>query len=353
MTKQVPIYTNRRGLIHTATFAWLRFEKGPRFRGHTVIRHGIRANMTTNPAIFPKPAVDCGLFLRLHGRMKTILPLVLIALAPVLIAQADDSLISTRIIAFKAIGGNEHLVLKRYGPSGQTKGTALPCAVFFFGGGWNGGNISHFAPQAEYLAQRGMVAICAQYRTRQSHAVPPNVCLVDAKSAIRYVKSHAEDLGIDPHRLAVGGGSAGGHLAAATTFCEGFNTPGEDLKVSTRANALLLFNPVIDNSVLGYGHDRVEEYWEAFSPLHNISSPPPTLFLLGDSDRLIPVGTGHAFQKAIESAGGRCDLHIFEDGEHGFFNPGRKNPQGRDYAAETFQIMDQFLVSLGYLKPKK
>jgi len=285
--------------------------------------------------------------------MKAFLSLALVFLATTLPTQAADTLISTEIIAFKPIGGNQSLVLKRYGPSGQAGGTALPCTVFFFGGGWNGGNISHFAPQAEYLARRGMVAICTQYRTRQSHAVPPNVCLVDAKSAIRYVKTNAEDLGIDPHRLAVGGGSAGGHLAAATTFCDGFNAPGEDLKISTRANALLLFNPVIDNSVVGYGYERITEFWEAFSPLHNISSPPPTLFLLGDSDRLIPVGTGYAFQKEIEKAGGRCDLHIFEDGPHGFFNPGREGPNGRDYHAETLQIMDQFLVSLGFLKPRK
>jgi len=285
--------------------------------------------------------------------MKVFLSLLLVSLASTLSARAADGPISTEIIAFKPIGGNESLILKRYGPSGQAEGTALPCAVLFFGGGWNGGDIGHFAPQAEYLAKRGMVAICAQYRTRQSHTVPPNVCLVDAKSAIRYVKANAEDLGIDPHRLAVGGGSAGGHLAAATTFCDGFNDIGDDQKISTRANALLLFNPVIDNSVNGYGYERVTEYWEAFSPLHNISSPPPTLFLLGDNDNLIPVGTGVAFQKAIEKAGGRCDLHIYEDGAHGFFNAGRPSANGKEYFADCIQEMDQFLVSLGFLKAQK
>ena len=174
---------------------------------------------------------------------------------------------------------------------------------------------------------------------------------MDAKSAIRYVRQNAEDLGIDPHRLAVGGGSAGGHLAAATTFCDGFNTVGEDTKISTRANALLLFNPVIDNGVNGYGHERVREFWEDFSPLHNISSPPPTLFLLGDNDNLIPVGTGVAFQKAIEDAGGRCDLHIYPTGQHGFFNPGRPAGNGKEYYEDCLQKMDDFLVSLGFLKP--
>ena len=284
--------------------------------------------------------------------MRTSLSIIIVVIhfliSPIVLTAAID----TQIIAYKKVGGtNESLVLKRYGPSGQAEGTALPTAIFFFGGGWNGGNIGHFEPQARHLAERGMVAICAQYRTRSSHEVPPNVCLMDAKSAIRYVRQNDEDLGIDPHRLAVGGGSAGGHLAAATTFCDGFNTVGEDTKISTRANALLLFNPVIDNGVNGYGHERVREFWEDFSPLHNISSPPPTLFLLGDNDNLIPVGTGVAFQKAIEDAGGRCDLHIYPTGQHGFFNPGRPAGNGKEYYEDCLQKMDDFLVSLGFLKP--
>lgn len=268
--------------------------------------------------------------------------------------QAGDSPISTQIIAYKEIAPNESLVLKRYGPSGQADSDALPCALFIFGGGWNGGDIGHFSDQAEHLARRGMVAICAQYRTYTSHNVPPNVCLVDAKSAVRYVRANAEKLGIDPNRLAVGGGSAGGHLAAASTFCDGFNDPKDkNKKVDTRANALLLFNPVIDNGPGGYGHDRVEEFWKAFSPLHNINAPaPPTMFLLGDSDRLIPAETGHAFKRAIENADGRCDLTIYEQAEHGFFNKGRPSKNGVEYYSQTLQALDDFLVDLGYLKAR-
>lgn len=285
--------------------------------------------------------------------MKTTLSLFLTLLVSTLATHAEDSLITTKIIAFKEISPSESLVLKRYGPSGQSADSALPCAVFFFGGSWNSGDISHFADQAEHLAQRGMVAICAQYRTRSSHNVPPNVCLMDAKSAIRYVKTNAKELGIDPDRLAVGGGSAGGHLAAATTFCEGFNDTADKKSISTRANALLLFNPVIDNGPDGYGHERVSEFWQPFSPLHNIDSPaPPTLFLLGDNDKLVPVATGKAFKAAIEKAGGRCKLKIFEQAEHGFFNAGRESANGIAYFAECIQHTDNFLVDLGYLKAK-
>ena len=78
--------------------------------------------------------------------MRTILSLFVITS---LIATGQAAIpIDTQIIAYKPVGEtNEALILKRYGPSGQEEGTALPCALFFFGGGWNKGNIGHFEPQ--------------------------------------------------------------------------------------------------------------------------------------------------------------------------------------------------------------
>lgn len=77
------------------------------------------------------------------------------------------------------------------------------------------------------------------------------------------------------------------------------------------------------------------------------------MFLLGDNDNLIPVGTGVAFQKAIQDAGGRCDLHIYPTGTHGFFNQGRPAGNGKEYYGDCVQKMDAFLVSLGFLKPAR
>ena len=92
-----------------------------------------------------------------------------------------------------------------------------PAIVFFFGGGWVGGSPEQFRPQSEYLATRGMVGIRVEYRTiAKGDKGPPLVCCADAKSAMRYVRSHAAELGVDPARIAAAGGSAGGHLAAFT-----------------------------------------------------------------------------------------------------------------------------------------
>ncbi|HEV3028839.1 MAG TPA: alpha/beta hydrolase, partial [Planctomycetota bacterium] len=91
-----------------------------------------------------------------------------------------------------------------------------PVIVFFFGGGWTQGTVQQFAPQAAYLAKRGMVAARADYRVKSRHQVTPDKCVEDAKSAVRWLRKNAATLGIDPEKVVAAGGSAGGHLAACT-----------------------------------------------------------------------------------------------------------------------------------------
>lgn len=249
----------------------------------------------------------------------------------------------SKIVEYKKIKDGKNLSLHIFNPPNHKATDKAPAIVFFFGGGWYGGKPGQFYKQSQYLASRGMVAICAEYRTKKSHKVNPSECLKDAKSAMRYVRSHAKELGIDPDKLAAGGGSAGGHLAAAVATTKGFDEEGEDASVSCRPNALVLFNPVFDNGPGGYGHKRVKDYWKAFSPLHNIDKDaPPTIVFLGTKDKLVPVKTAQNYQKKMQDLGLRCDLHLYEGMPHGFFN------KAKYY--ETVLEADKFLTSLGYLK---
>jgi acetyl esterase/lipase len=222
-----------------------------------------------------------------------------------------------------------------------------PAAVFFFGGGWNGGTPKQFEEHASYLASRGMVGIVADYRVKSRQGTTPFECVKDGKSAIRWVRVHAGELGIDPDRIAAGGGSAGGHVAAATATVPGLEEKGEDSSVSCRPNALLLFNPVYDNGPEGYGHERVKERYKEISPMHNIhKGTPPAIVFLGTKDTLIPVATAEKYKELMEQAGSRCDLHLYEDQPHGFFN----RRKSEEHFLKTVTEMDRFLESLGYLK---
>lgn len=241
--------------------------------------------------------------------------------------------------------GEVDLKLHVFNPKGHKATNKTPAIVFFFGGGWNGGTPKQFYPHSEYLASRGMVAISAEYRTKKSHKTSPKECVMDGKSAVRWIRFHAKELGIDPDKIAAGGGSAGGHVAATTGTVKGLNEKGEDTTVSCIPNALVLFNPVYDNGPKGYGHSRVKDYWKEFSPMHNISkATPPTIVFLGTKDALIPVSTAKDYQKRMKAVGVRSDLHLYDGQPHGFFNKAKYK--------ETVTESDKFLKELGFLKGK-
>ena len=230
-------------------------------------------------------------------------------------------------------------------PLGYDASLSYPAIVFFFGGGWNGGSIGQFAPHAKYFASRGMICFRADYRVKSRQGTTPFESLKDAKSAIRYLRAHANELGVDPDKIVASGGSAGGHLAAAAAVIDGFNEKGEDLSLCCVPNALVLFNPVFDNGPGGYGFDRVGEAYKEFSPLHNIKEGmPPAVVFLGTEDDLIPVETAEYFKIVMEKAGSRCELFLYEGEGHGFFNY-----RNLENYKSTVERADQFLISTGFL----
>lgn len=223
---------------------------------------------------------------------------------------------------------------------------SVPLIVFYFGGGWNTGTIEQFRPHAEYFSQRGLATALVDYRVLNKHGTSPFASLRDAKSAKRFLRAHADSLGIDQDRIIASGGSAGGHLAAATALIEGYNDPRDNMDISCKPDALVLFNPVIDNGPAGYGYERIMEQYPYFSPLHNIrKGAPPTIILIGTEDNLIPVETVEYFTMAMKKVGSICELRLYEGQKHGFFNyVNKENYQ------KTIQDADRFLQTLGWLK---
>ncbi|MCH7229006.1 alpha/beta hydrolase [Haloferula sp. A504] len=289
-------------------------------------------------------------------KARSLIPCLLVLAAPAARAYDVPGFTPDQTIPYKqtvnSTGGAVTLNLHVFTPEGHQASDSRPVIVFFFGGGWVDGSPTQFHPHCEYLASRGMVAISAEYRVKNVHGTTPQECVKDGKSAVRYLRENAASLGIDPNRIAAGGGSAGGHVAAATGTLTAYEEPGENLAVSSKPNAMVLFNPVYDNSVDGYGYSTVQAYWEDISPLHNIdSTTPPTVVFLGTSDNLIPVATAESFQALMEAEGIRSDLHLYQGQPHGFFNyevPDDGSGPWYGYQATVFRT-DGFLVSLGYL----
>lgn len=261
-------------------------------------------------------------------------------------ADAEKRSFITKDVIYKETETSD-LHLKLLHPS--KAGSKKPVIIFFFGGGWRVGSPKQFEHHAKYFAQRGIIAVLADYRTKSKDQTTPFDAVRDAKSAIRYLRKNAEDLNIDPQHIVASGGSAGGHLAAAADLTA-LDEADEDLSISSRPNALVLFNPVYDNGPDGAGYGRIGDRYPEISPLHNIrKGAAPTIVFLGTQDKWLPVKTAKEYKDKMEAVGSRSELFIYEGQKHGFFN--YRSNRDNKYFFETIAEADSFLVSLGYLKP--
>ena len=272
-------------------------------------------------------------------RLNFFIVLIIGTLLSIQICNSQEEILYKRV-------DTTQLFLEVHYPPNMESSRSYPAMVFFFGGGWVGGNRSQFLHQAQYFAKRGVVCFLADYRTSKVNGTTPFESVKDAKSAIRFIRKNATKYNIDGTRLIASGGSAGGHLAAATALVEGYNDPADDMSIDCIPNALVLFNPVVDNGPGGYGYERIGEAYKDFSPLHNIKKDAPsTILFLGTKDHLIPVVTAEYYKLVMEKVESRCDLKLYDGKGHGFFNY-------KDFESykSTVAAADQFLVSLGYLK---
>jgi acetyl esterase/lipase len=261
-------------------------------------------------------------------------------------------------ITYKTVDGTK-LNLWIFKPENHKSTDNAPAIVFFFGGGWNAGSPTQFVKHCEYLSARGMVAIVADYRVKSRHGVTAKVCVSDAKSAIRWIRENASELGVDGNRIAAGGGSAGGHLAAACATLPKFDEEDENKSISSKPNALVLFNPAlilapIDdvnkewNEKMAGLEERMGTKPENISPYHNMPGKlPPTIIFHGTADKTVPFLSVELFTERMHEFGNECTLFGYQGEPHGFFNYGKNSNAA---FVDTVHKMDEFLVSLGYLK---
>jgi acetyl esterase len=259
---------------------------------------------------------------------------------------------------YKTIDSVE-LRLHIFSPPDRGATQRRPAIVFFFGGGWRNGTVSQLVPQAQHLTERGMVAIVADYRVSDRHHTSAFEAIADAKSAIRWVRAHAAELGVDPARIAAAGGSSGGHLALSAATLEQFDDPREDRQISSRPDALVLFNPAVDTSpdasrparTADIMHERFGGRGRDGSPMQHLRPGlVPTLILHGKADTTIPYADVERFCAAAKKQGDRCEVIGYDGATHGFFN--RQRDGGKWYQQTTVE-MDRFLTSLGYLAEQR
>lgn len=181
---------------------------------------------------------------------------------------------------------------------------------------------------ATWLNGMGISAYVLRYRLgdRYDHPVP----LLDAQRAIRWVRYHALQNGIDPHRVGIWGFSAGGHLAStvATHFDNGNGAAADPVdRVGSRPDFLILAYPVITfeqpythtgsrNNLIGGKPDSVL-IEELSNEKHVTARTPPTFIFHTDDDPVVPVQNSVLFYVALKEAGVPAEMHIYAHGPHG------------------------------------
>ncbi len=239
--------------------------------------------------------------------------------------------------------GNGKLELFVDTPRGHKRDAKVPAIVFFHGGGFQTGSVNQFRTQSKYLADRGMVGIRVRYRLTRDKGVEVTDCIEDAISAMRWVRANAGKLGVDPNRIASGGGSAGGYLSIATLMIDFINAETDPAGVTPKPNAMVLFNPGIGGARKDGSPDPRDP--EGKYDLNRYVKPnqPPTIIFHGKDDTVVPYASAEAFTAAMKEAGNRCDLVGYEGAGHSFFNQDK-------YYELTIAETDKFLTGLGWLE---
>ena len=238
--------------------------------------------------------------------------------------------------------------------SGRENNTAV---VFFHGGGWAYGTPDEFFTTCERYAKMGIVTFSVDYRLsvdngiRPSKTISPIESVMDAKSAMRWVRENAGKYHIGKNRIVAAGQSAGGHLALSTAMIDDYNEKTDNLSVSSRPDAVLLFSACV-NTVEAWCDrmlsDRRDKIW-SISPAHNISKGmPPMIEFHGDYDDQVPVWTVRSFKDAMMGEGNYFELHIYQGRRH-YLGDGNAT-YSRYFDDEILTLTDNFLRKFNFLE---
>ncbi|MDF1825401.1 MAG: alpha/beta hydrolase [Verrucomicrobiales bacterium] len=226
-------------------------------------------------------------------------------------------------------------------PGHDPSKSKVPGLILFHGGGWAKGSLDQFRDACAYFASRGLVCATAEYRMltkKEAKALPDGetrkrACIIDAKSAIRWYKENASELGIDPERIITGGGSAGGHISTLATLNPGLNDPADPKGFDTGVVAYLLFNPAYSDT------DEKDPQVDVLR--HLTPSMAPAIVFFGDDDKW-KAGFDTAYAKLRKLGNTSMELHLAEGQGHSFFN---KEP----WKTVTLLAADRFLIKEGLL----
>jgi acetyl esterase len=195
--------------------------------------------------------------------------------------------------------------------------------AFFHGGGWAFGKPDEFFNACRRYAEMGFVAVSFQYRLADDKnpgkGITPIDCVMDARSAMRWLRANAREFGVDPNKIVAGGQSVGGQLVLATAMIDTHNDTRDNLSISPVPNAMILWSGTVNtveawcDMLLGKKRDQI---W-SISPAHNLKPGlPPAIAFHGSADNTVAFWTAAFFARDMEKLGNHYALHRYEGRKH-------------------------------------
>ncbi|MBW7996423.1 MAG: alpha/beta hydrolase [Candidatus Glassbacteria bacterium] len=226
-------------------------------------------------------------------------------------------------------GGGRELRMALYVPK-RGRGP-FPAVVFVHGGGWQGGSAIHFSRQSMILAEAGYTCACIEYRLSGEAPFPAQI--EDVKCAVRFLRANAAQYLVDKKRIAVAGGSAGGHLALLAGSSGGvaeLEGSGGWQEQSSAVQAAGGFNPATKIEHKGKGSVRklIGGEYQENPAAYRAAEPetyldpddPPVIVMHGTADRIVPYGEAAFYVSKLRSLGITAELYTDFDVDHAWFN---------------------------------
>ena len=233
-------------------------------------------------------------------------------------------------------------------PDGWRVGGGRPAFIYFFGGAWTRGSPAKSIGWARMVAKWGMVGIVPDYRTAERFHTTPVEATADARAALRWVEDHAGELGIDIHKIVVGGVSAGGHLALWTAIKNApFGSKPEE-SPAIKPAALVLVSAPADTTPAAWQDNprllkRFGPHIGEVSPLQHLDAQmPPVILFHGDADPTVPYRIAVALHARLVAGSNVCEFITIPGGGHG---------TGPDWKDKSRALIRGFLVGQNLLPP--
>ncbi len=284
------------------------------------------------------------LTLKLPNLLQQVTMAALLAIS--VTAKAESAV---KVYTYVGIDGNEHRIQAHF-PTNHKPTDKRPCFIFFHGGGWKSGDLKQGQVLCDYLAERGIVAVTANYsmhrRTEKGKLDLGNpdkinsgpaladgesrkrICVIDGKTVVRWVKQNASTLGVNPEKLIVSGASAGAHIGVLQMMDDKFNNPADPKHIDTKVQAFVLLAAAFTLPE----RDKKPEV----NVFQHVKKPfPPTLIIVGETDRWA-IPTRELARQLNDQPGNEIEFWMAPDMGHMFMRSG-------NWYTPTKLLIDRFL----------